>query len=290
MAPDNLQIDEPTRLLIKSLQKIGYVYVNDVFSPADIAEIRRFLEAKPFTADYDDGHRPAQEMLLTQVTPDVSFGHYHVPDICRCEPIYRVVHDPRLIRMMARYLGAPPTIGIISAWWSFPAAGPPAGMQNYHHDRGDFRSCNLFVYLTDVDAGSGPHAFVERTHDMTTLFPVISERFGRDPQQFNTFWQWMEQHRKKDDEIRAFFPDNEIKIHIGPAGTSFLEDTRGLHKGTRPVTGRRLAFEIFYSVMPKMNETITPIDRASLPFADRIETRSAALDPLVRYATRQFYR
>lgn len=281
-------IEEPLRLKVKELQKTGYVYLNDVFSPHEIQNIKAYLETKKFHGD-TEGRGESKDMLLGEVTPEISFGHFHQSDILRCEQFYRVIHDPNLLRMVARYLEAPPTIGIITTWWSFPAAGPPAGMQTFHHDRGDFRSCNLFVYLTDVDQGTGPHAFIERTHNMSVLLPLVSERFGREPKKFNAFWQWMEQHRKSDDEIRMFFPEQEIRVHTGPQGTSFLEDTRGLHKGTRPTTGRRLAFEIFYAVMPKFNESITPIARDSLSFSSSIETKSEALDPLVRYATRQFY-
>ena len=98
----------------------------------------------------------------------------------------------------------------------------------------------------------------------------------------------MEQHRKTDEEVRRFFPENEVLSFTGPKGMSFFEDTRGLHKGTRPVTGPRFAFEIFYSVMPKMNEVIKPLRRADLKLPAGLEADTSKLSPLVRYATRQY--
>jgi hypothetical protein len=146
----------------------------------------------------------------------------------------------------------------------------------------------LFVYLTDVDAGTGPHAFVERTHEIDILRQVAAQRFANHPDALNAFWRWMEQHRKTDEEVLRFFPKEEVISFVGPKGTSFFEDTRGLHKGTRPSTGPRLAFEIFYSVLPKFNEVLNPVRRADLKLPAGMETDTAKLSPLVRYATRQY--
>jgi len=81
----------------------------------------------------------------------------------------------------------------------------------------------------------------------------------------------------------------ELKFFTGPRGMSFLEDTRGLHKGTQPIDGRRLVFEIVYATLPKYNEDIAPLTRAELTMPAGIETNSELIDPLVRYATRLMY-
>ena len=279
-------LSDEERPLVKSLAKQGISFIPDVFSAEDIAEIKRFTRDKMVSIS---AYGKEAMCPLSQVPANANFAHFQFPDFGACAPIYRVVHDERLIRMMTHYLQAPPSIGIVSLWWSYAPPGAPEGMQMFHHDRGDFRSCNLFTYLTDVDLGTGPHAFVEHTHEIDVLAPLASQRMGGQGDVFGQFWQWMENHRKTDDEVRRFFPEGDIKFITGPQGTSFFEDTRGLHKGTRPTTGPRLAFEIFYGVMPKFNESITPLTRADLDLPPDLKVPTEKLDPLVRYATRQFY-
>ena len=277
-------VDERDRATLKALRRTGYSAVENVFSAAEIDEIHHFFQNVP---GHISGGVPAHDGLIKDVPADAGFIHFHAPTACACPPIYRLLHDERLISLASAYLGAPATIGLCTAWWSYPAPGGAEGMQMFHHDRGDFRSCNLFVYLTDVTEGTGPHAFVERTHEMEILAPLLAQRFGADSDSLQRVRQWMEQHRKTDNEVLGLFPDGEVKSFVGPKGTSFLEDTRGLHKGTRPTTGPRFAFEIFFSVLPKLNESFSPRARASLTLPAGLETDSQKLSPLVRYATRQ---
>lgn len=182
----------------------------------------------------------------------------------------------------------PPTISMVKMWWSFPLSRAPTGMQLFHHDRGDFRSCNLFVYLSDVSEVTGPHSFVTHTHELEVLSHLIAKRLGHNPSALSDFWKWMEVHRKTDDDVDKYFREDEIKLFTGPKGTSFLEDTRGLHKATIPILGPRLAFEIVYTVLPKYNEVVDPIRRCDLKF-EKAHKNYEEIDPLVKYATRLIY-
>lgn len=281
-------LDGGSAIAVKSLRQMGYAVIDDIFSKAEIADIYAFVQDKKVKfGGFDEVHKPG-EALVSELPPDARFGHYKTEDICRSKTIYRAVNNQRLIKTVTNYLGAPPTISSVSMWWSYPVALPAAGMQTYHHDRGDFRSCNLFVYLTDVTETTGPHAFVPQTHEIDVLAPLAAQKFGGNPKMHQKFWMWMEQHRKEDEEVNYFFPGG-TKSFTGPQGTSFLEDTRGLHKGTAPKTGKRLVFEIVFSTLPKYNERFAPIPRSTLDFPPEIETDSAKMDPLVRYATRLMY-
>jgi len=273
--------------IVKTLQNTGYAIIDPVFSPTDVLEIEDFfknIKVHYGSIGHDEGGRKG-ETLLGDLPENIRFASYRAADIYVCPPIYNAVHNKHLIDTMASYLGAPPTISSVSMWWSFPSSQSPGGMQMFHHDRGDFRSCNLFVYLTDVTELTGPHSFVTNTHNFNTLYALATERFGSNPEQFQTFWKWMEVHRKSDADVRQCFHESEIKVFTGPKGTSFLEDTRGLHKATLPTAGPRLAFEIVYSTLPKFNEKIAPVSRKHLGF----EVDEAAIDPRIRYATRLIY-
>ena len=41
---------------------------------------------------------------------------------------------------------------------------------------------------------------------------------------------------------------SNIKQWVGPKGTTFLEDTRGLHRAFRPINKSRLIFSIVWTV------------------------------------------
>jgi hypothetical protein len=86
----------------------------------------------------------------------------------------------------------------------------------------------------------------------------------------------------------VFGPEQHL-ILTGPRGTSFVEDTRGIHRAVFPRTGYRLAFEISFTVLPKYNEAHAPVARKGLAFAQADADNAAALSPLVRYATRLIY-
>ena len=93
-------------------------------------------------------------------------------------------------------------------------------------------------------------------------------------------------HRKTDKDVEAIFTESGIKRHVGIKGTSFLEDTRGLHKGQFPTEGRRLVFQLCYSLLPKYNDSFRPIRRDSI---NDIEAYHLPKNSCVYYTNRLFY-
>lgn len=287
-----IELGQDSATAVAALRADGYAVIRDVFDAAATASIYDYIANKPVLYGQETGYNQVggrAEGPIENRPPATRFAHYKTPDLLACPAIYRAVHSVELLGTIMAYLGAPPTISSVSLWWSFPVELPAAGMQQYHHDRGDFRSTNLFVYLTDVSETTGPHAFVEKTHEMEILYPLALKLFGSDPKRMKEFWKWMENHRKSDEEVASFFPPEMVKSFVGPQGMSFLEDTRGQHKGTQPTKGKRLAFEIVYSTLPKYNEVFAPVPRAQLGLPPDIDTDPAHLHPLVRYATRLMY-
>jgi hypothetical protein len=51
----------------------------------------------------------------------------------------------------------------------------------------------------------------------------------------------------------------EIVRQVGPRGSSFIEDTWGIHKGRRPVKRARLLLDIEYSICPVQNLDYRPV-------------------------------
>ena len=107
--------------------------------------------------------------------------------------------------VVEEYLGAPPLMYSVNAFTTYPRSGPTqVDIQEFHRDEDDARFLALFVYLSDVwTQAEGPHEYCEGTQDggPQTVFPA-----------------------------RAI---------LGQAGTMFLADTRGLHRGVRPTSDPR---------------------------------------------------
>jgi len=282
--------DNSGQAALAGLHSPGYGFVPDVFSPHEIAEIIAHFGDKPVSYYINgyDGESGVAISSLDQLPPDSRFARFLPEDICRYPLFCKTVHRIDLLSIAAQYLRTAPTVATISLWWTFPSKHLEPGAQQFHHDRGDFRSCNLFVYLTDVSETSGPHAFVKDTHLFNSLIKMSTARFGADRQRFLAFWKFMENHRKSDEELRAYFDEEDFKIFLGPAGTSFFEDTRGLHRAVPPIDKPRLVFEIVYTVLPKYNEQRNePIPRAEI--LNLGTSADHEIDPLLRYATRLHY-
>jgi len=108
-----------------------------------------------------------------------------------------------LTPVAAEYLESRPLLYSVNAFTTYPLNGPPnPDIQDWHRDRDDVRFLALFVYLTDVlHPLAGAHLFQQGTHQGAAEGPV--------------------------------------RTVLGPAGTAFLADTRGIHMGIRPVAQPR---------------------------------------------------
>lgn len=267
---------------VQRLQQRGFAEIPPMFSPADLAEIDAYFADKPicFSA-HDLSTDGSQRKMLADRPEGVRWGLWDQDVITACPPFCRAAFNPSLLRVAEAYLEAPPTVSIITAWWSFPSAtAPRGGMQNFHHDRDDFRMLKVFCYLTDTTATSGPHEFVDETHSFEALLGFMGRRLWTSTTEQKKFLEWMEVHRKEDSDVAGMFPKENIRTITGPRGSSFFEDTRGLHRGLPPVDAPRLAFEICYSMAPKFNSSYAPIPRPC----------AVAADPGAAYANRLFYR
>ena len=98
------------------------------------------------------------------------------------------------------YLGHEPLLYSVNAFTTYPVEGPMnPDIQEWHRDKDDSQFLALFVYLTDVlHEEDGAHLFKAGTQTHPSIV------------------------------------DGEIQTVLGPAGTAFLADGRGLHMGIRP--------------------------------------------------------
>lgn len=154
-------------------------------------------------------------------------AHHDPADIVRAPALMALANRPDVLAAVQLFLGCKPTLAYLAAWWSYAT---PLGAQQaefFHRDVDDWRFVKLFVYLTDVDADSGPHVYVSRS----AVSPQLAQI-----------------RRFNDDEVAANFPADQVLTVTGRAGDAFLEDTFGIHKGQPVAKGHRLMFQAVYSM------------------------------------------
>jgi hypothetical protein len=136
--------------------------------------------------------------------------------------------------------------------WSFPAESPGGAVQRYHRDPDDWRFLKLFVYLTDVDLDAGPHVFVKGSH-LTAARLRARPYTGQD--------------------IDLLHGAGAALPVTGPAGTSFLADTYGIHRGMVPIRRARLILQAQYSLLPVFAFRYEPVAVTPRPAVDRYINR-----------------
>lgn len=102
--------------------------------------------------------------------------------------------------------------------------------RRYHSDFDGLGGLRLHVYLTDVDSGSAPMDYVHGSHRPGAIPSSLRRDVTDDI---------------AESEVRARFPEDAFHTFTGPAGTSFMSDSNGLHRGNAPVSADRL-----FLVMP----------------------------------------
>jgi len=148
------------------------------------------------------------------------------------EEMYEISADPLLLSIVQQYMGVPPIFDTPVIFLNSAAPLDSKGLsdtaQLYHHDLHRLQFVKLFIYLTDVDADSGPHAMIPGTHRSRP----------------HAMWA---DGRRTDEALKASgLLDDEVRI-TGKAGTLFLVDTSALHKGVHPNNNARLIAQVQYS-------------------------------------------
>ena len=236
-----------------ALETKGFAFVRDVITPAMVAEMRAYLARQPVFAPY----------LLD--SPRVSIDSPQLPDshtlfipedkVVGCPHLLDVANHPTILAAIEGIFGCKPTVGVMCAWWSIPTAdGKPRHAENFHRDFDDVNFIKLFVYLTDVGPENGPHEYIEGSHRISLMCEI---------------------RRFTDDQVLATFPANPKISFVGSAGTMFLENTYGLHRGQPVRKDRRLILQIVYSMLPIVDGPARPYPRALFAPA------RSAIDPYV---------
>lgn len=232
--------------LMDDMTRQGYHMLTGLVDPEQVAAMRAYFSEK--TAR--DPYRPTlgQFLPLTEAKPETHVAFFDSQTVIAAPHALELANHPLLLSSVEALLGCKPSIGYISAWWSLPGDGTAEQAENFHRDVDDWAFYKFFLYLTDVDEGSGPHVYVPGSHDRDTHLDL---------------------RRYTEDEVKSLGPE----IHFtGPAGSCFMENTYGLHRGLPPRDKPRLIFQVTYCLtgLPYApSSPIAPLPTGYDPFVNR---------------------
>jgi hypothetical protein len=197
-------------------------------------------------------------MAIERIPDDVTSANFPLQTVLECPHVLALANHPLPLQIAAGYLGCVPTISSIGLRWSFPGRGNGVDTQRFHRDTDDWRSLKLFIYLTDVDEGSGPHMYVAGSHRQRGS--IRSRLYTAD-------------------EIERRYKSEHIKVITGQAGTTFMADIHGIHAGPIPKERPRLMLMVGYSLLPVFAFQYRPVAMSPEIPVDRYINRLLASFP-----------
>ncbi len=237
--------------IVNDMDQIGYTKM-PVLSAEIVKEMRNYFENQPCYAGPYDPDQPNRELFSFQELREQHENtvRYPTKSVLLCPHLVKIANDPLIISALESYLGTIPLILDYSCWWSLASEDKDSQhAQLFHIDMGDYRFCLMFIYLTNVDMGGGPHTYIEGTHELDNINEIRSNYDG-DEEKWND-WFFMKL-RKTDEEVDHYLNGLKPVSLTGPEGSSFLVNTRGIHKGMLPTTSDRLIIQIVYGITPML--------------------------------------
>jgi hypothetical protein len=220
-----LGLDEQAMLQLKKLQQNGIVTDMPSIDQQSLQDIQQYFLAQPC----HDPWRPHLGQFQWNEVPsdECNMGMYTADQIVRAPHVMKLFNHPALLQLAQAYMGCKPTLDNIGCWWSYGGRTLAKGTQKFHRDFDSLGGFKVFFYLTDVGPEQGPHEYIEASHQNQTLDTGAGIP---DP----VLWE--------------HYPPSSKLVVTGNAGTSFIADTFGIHRGQLPTSGQRLLLSAQYNV------------------------------------------
>lgn len=213
----------------QALAADGACNVPDAFTPEEVAELMAFAVDGPATLTHVDGS--ASSGTYRDRGPDVVAVRLHQSFL-----LTRPAVQAMLARGMAAQVATArdrvwPTAHPPLLYWSCTTTTRPNAdvaarlARSWHSDFDGLAGLRLHVYLTDVTDGTAPMDYVAGSHRPGAV-PRSLRQDVTDP--------------IADAEVSTRFPTTALRRFVGSAGTSFMTDSNGLHRGNSPTDADRL--------------------------------------------------
>lgn len=177
----------------------------------------------------------------------------------------RACASHRMLDLANTYLGLWSKLEYVDIWYSVPQAADEARVasQRWHRDFNDKHLLKAFLYLVDVDDGTGPFQYVPG-----------SSPGGR----HGDAWPWrpLGENYPPESELEQRLPAEDFKTFTGPKGTLLFCNTSGFHRGGFATEKPRVLATVTYS----SPASLASLTERSYRFTGPLEE----LDPPTRFA------
>jgi hypothetical protein len=232
--------------LLSQLAQDGIVVMQDVFPQSDVAAWRK--EAEEVVRRSKEGH------LSRFFVPTYGPKQFRMAWASTLLPGSRAFFESELILGLARAALGPTVVSYRHELDVRHNLGEFVQSDLFHYD--NWRpTVKAFVYLTDVDEGQGPFAYLKGSH---LAWPDrwrydVEYDVGEEKGRYGHFFPQEIAH------LRSLHRWEE-KVCTGPAGTVILADFRGLHRGSPVQRGGRLMLNNCFGLMNPPLGAPPPLD------------------------------
>jgi hypothetical protein len=232
------ELDDVQQKIVSALDAEGYCVVpfsELIPDPAAWAAIAQ--QANDFIADTEAALAGDREALRIRAGKEfvVRLFSYGV-DLDLGDPWLATCASHPLLDIANTYLGLWSKLEYVDLWYSVPqpADADRKASQRWHRDFNDQHLLKAFLYLVDVDEGTGPFEYVPG-----------SAPGGR----YADEWPWrpLGENYPPDGELEKRIPGDGIRTFTGPKGTMVFCNTSGFHRGGFATERPRILATVTYS-------------------------------------------
>jgi hypothetical protein len=294
----SLGVSSPSTYDVRSLALEGKVAVAPLLTSVQAAAAQSWFTDRPcYNGHTPESSKDRTARFVGHTADAFAFGSYGTHDVVAAPHLLEAVLSEEVIGAASAHLGCLPTLSNLQIWWNFPGHDEnavPGGYapMHYHRDLNDLRMFWLYMYLTDVDARSGPHMIIQKSSSAAAIkealslgekrFPAISEKI-RQLSVESFFDQFGYQIPRE--VIDTIFDRQEVEI-TGPAGTTFFSNGFNFHRVKYPLERRRLMAAARFSINPSVYDGP---NRDVAPIPGDIVAGRIGDSPQIRYVTRKLF-
>ena len=214
----------------RELENFGYTKINKHINKEKSQEIFNEFKSIPFSCHHVyDKSKPT--FSLSKPGENVT-GAINPSRIIESKELINCFLKDNILDIIEGYFGAPGRIFHLNLMCTLPSK-ENFGTQNFHRDNSHPKFCVVFLYLNDVTEKNGSHQYISNTHS-TDQFNILYPELDS-----NKYFDLSEDSYGRN-ELYEKTLHKGIKTINGEAGTCFITDPRGLHRGLKVEKDLRL--------------------------------------------------
>jgi hypothetical protein len=225
------ELDAVQQRIVSELEADGYSLLTfeELFPESD-AWHELEAQSDQFVADTEAALAGDREGLRVRAGKEfVVRLHSYGVELGLDDPWFRACASRRMLDLANTYLELWSKLEYVDMWYSVPQPEEAARIasQRWHRDFNDKHLLKAFLYLVDVDEGTGPFQYVPGS--------APGGRYG-------DAWPWrpLGENYPPENELESRISGDAVKVFTGRKGTLLFCNTAGFHRGGFATTAPRV--------------------------------------------------